>query len=84
MVQLENASVRFSSPSITGEYSAEHGSTVIAYADDATEATVCGAYSRDGKCGDCRDCWDKTVKVVAYPAHGRRMMAKVRKMNKEG
>ena len=55
-------------------------STVIAYADDNVNAFVCGAYSRDGKCGDCRACWDKNVKVVAYPAHGRRMMSKVRKM----
>ena len=65
---------------IVGDYSAEHGSTVVSYADDKTEAFMCGAYDRDGKCGDCRACWDKTVKVVAYPAHGMSMMAKVRKM----
>ena len=80
MKQLENVAVRFSSPSINGEFTEEHGSTVIAYADDETSATVCGAYSRGGKCGDCRACWSKDVKVVAYPAHGRRMMSKVRKM----
>ena len=80
MKLLPNAAVRYSSPSINGEFSIEHGSTVIAYADDETTATVCGAYNRDGKCGDCRACWDKTVKVVAYPAHGMSMMAKVRKM----
>ena len=80
MKLLPNAAVRYSSPSINGEFSIEHGSTVIAYADDETTATVCGAYNRDGKCGDCRACWDKTVEVVAYPAHGRRMMSKVRKM----
>lgn len=80
MKMLPNAAVRYSSPSITGEFNVEHGSTVIAYADDETTATVCGAYSRNGKCGDCRACWDKEVKVVAYPAHGRRMMSKVRKM----
>ena len=82
MKSLENASVRYSSPSITGEYTDDHGSTVIPYAEDETTATVCGAYSRDGKCGECRACWDKTVSVVAYPAHGSRMMAKIRRMKK--
>jgi hypothetical protein len=82
MKLLPNASVRYSSPSITGEYSEDHGSTVIPYAEDETNATVCGAYSRGGKCGECRDCWDKNVAVVAYPAHGTRMMAKVRRMKK--
>jgi hypothetical protein len=80
MKMLPNAAVRYSSPSITGEFNVDHGSTVIAYADDETTATVCGAYSRNGKCGDCRACWDKEIKVIAYPAHGRRMMSKVRKM----
>lgn len=61
----------------------EHGSTVIAHADNPTDAFMCGAYDRDGKCGDCRACWDKNVKVVAYPAHGLSMMAKVRKMNED-
>lgn len=77
---LPNASVRYSSPSITGEFTEEHGSTVIPYAETPTNATVCEAYSRDGKCGSCRACWDQNVKVVAYPAHGSRMMAKVRRM----
>lgn len=80
MKLLPNASVRFSSPSITGEYSPEHGSTVVPYAETPTEATLCEAYSRGGKCGDCRVCWSKDVAVVAYPAHGSRMMAKVRRM----
>ena len=77
---LPNASVRYSSPSIVGEFAEEHGSTVIPYAETPTEATVCEAYSRNGKCGDCRACWDKEVKVVAYPARGTRMMAKVRRL----
>ena len=77
---LPNASVRYSSPSITGEFTEEHGSTVVPYAETPTEATLCEAYSRDGKCGACRACWDKDVKVIAYPAHGTRMMAKVRRL----
>lgn len=80
MKLLGNASVRYSSPSIVGEYTEDHGATVIPYAETETTATVCGAYSRGGKCGECRACWDKDVKVVAYPAHGSRMMAKVRRM----
>lgn len=80
MKQLPNVSVRFSSPSMTGEFTETHGSTVIPYAEDATTATVCGAYTRNGKCGDCRACWNKEVKVIAYPAHGSRMMAKVRRL----
>ena len=83
MKLLPNAAVRFSSPSIVGEYGSEHGSTVIPYAETPTSAEVCGAYSRDGKCGECRACWDKEVSVVAYPAHGSRMMAKVRRMDKK-
>jgi len=80
MKQLPNVSVRYSSPSITGEFNEDHGSTVVPYAETPTKATVCGAYSRKGKCGDCRICWDKNVAVVAYPSHGSRMMAKVRRM----
>ena len=83
MKTLDNVSVRYSSPSIIGEFNEEHGSTVVSYADDPTAAFMCGAYERDGKCGDCRACWDKSVKVVAYPAHGMSMMAKVRKMHQD-
>jgi len=80
MKQLPNVSVRYSSDSVTGQYDVEHGSTVIPYADSNTLASVCGAYARDGKCGSCRKCWDKEVNVIAYPAHGKRMMAKVKKL----
>ena len=80
MKALPNVSVRYSSDSMEGDYEAFHGSTVIPYAETLTEATVCGAYSRDGKCGNCRLCWDKSVAVIAYPAHGSRMMARVRRL----
>jgi hypothetical protein len=26
-----------------------------------------------GKCGGCRSCWDKSVSLIAYPAHGKKM-----------
>ena len=81
MKLLDNVSVRFSAPGIDGSYTDKHGSVVIPYYDDATEATVCGAYTRAGKCGDCRACWDKSVKVIAYPAHGRKMKKMVRVNN---
>ena len=83
MKTLANVSVRFSSDSMIGEYDADHGSTVVPYAETPTKATMCEAYTRDGKCGDCRACWNKSVAVVAYPAHGSRMMAMVRRMNKK-
>ena len=74
MKLLPNVAVRFSSDSMTGEFDADHGSTVIPFADSVTSASkVCDAYERSGKCGDCRACWSKEVAVVAYPAHGRRM-----------
>jgi hypothetical protein len=71
LIRLEpNAVVRYSSPSIHGEYEAEHGSTVIPFADWPTSARVCPSSKQDGKCGTCRACWDKTVPVIAYVGHG--------------
>jgi hypothetical protein len=80
MKELPNASIRYSSDSINGEYTDEHGSTVIPYAEDNTTAKLCDAFTRGGKCGPCRACWNKDVAVIAYPAHGKRMMAKVKRM----
>jgi hypothetical protein len=81
MKSLENVAVRFSSDSMTGEFDADHGSTVVPFADSETTATkVCDAYERSGKCGDCRACWSKEVAVVAYPAHGRRMGKMVKEL----
>lgn len=75
MQALPNVCVRFSSDSITGEYiKGLHGSVIIPTADQATKGmTVCRAYENDGKCNGCRACYDKKVKVIAYPAHGRKM-----------
>lgn len=79
MQALDNVSVRFSSDSVTGEYSPEHGSVIVPDANSVPAgATACGAYQRDGKCGGCRACWDKSVAVIAYPAHGRSMAKVIR------
>ena len=73
---LPNVAVRYSSDSADGIYEAGlHGSVAINYAEDETSATVCGAYQRDGKCGDCRNCWDTSVAVIAYPLHGQKSKA---------
>lgn len=78
---LPNVVVRYSSPNINGEFTAEHGSVVIPTHDTPTQADfVCGAYERDGKCGTCRACWKPENKVIAYPAHGRVMISKVKKL----
>ena len=74
MDALPNVAVRFSSDSISGEYTAEHGSVIIPDVETASlGVTVCGAYSRGGKCGSCSACWDKTVKTIGYPQHGTKM-----------
>ena len=75
MQALKNVSVRFSSDSVTGEYTKGlHGSVIIPTPDDIKRGMkLCGAYDNNGACGDCRACYDKKVKVIAYPAHGRKM-----------
>jgi len=73
MEQLPNVIVRYSSDSISGGLvDGLNSSTIIPYVETPTTATVCLAYDRKGKCGDCRACWDKSIKVIAYPAHGRK------------
>lgn len=76
MEQLDNVVVRKSSDSVVGEtIKGQCTSTIIPDVDSATrEMAVCPAYQQDGKCKTCRQCWDKTVRVVAYPAHGKSMM----------
>jgi hypothetical protein len=75
MMALANVAVRFSSDSVTGEYTpGVHGSTIYPAASDAPAGTVqCTAYTRGGKCGDCYACYDKAVPVIAYPSHGHKM-----------
>lgn len=74
MNALPNVMVRFSSDSVTGEYNASHGS-VIFPADSVAPVgvKVCEAYQHEGKCNGCRACYSKDVKVIGYPAHGRKM-----------
>ena len=74
MRMLPNVAVRFSSDSVTGEFTQAHGSTIIPSLD-ATPAGVkpCLAYEHEGKCNGCRACWDKDIPVIAYVAHGRSM-----------
>ncbi len=75
MQALPNVSVRFSSDSITGQYTKKlHGSVIIPTAADIEPGmTLCRAYENEGKCSGCRACYDKKVKVIAYPAHGKTM-----------
>ena len=75
MMRLANVAVRKSSDGIAGERVRGLSSTIFdpAMPNQAAGAFVCEAYSRDGKCGDCRACWDKTVTVIAYPQHGKKM-----------
>ena len=75
MRELSNVSVRFSSDSINGQFTRGlHGSVIVADTDQVSKAmTLCRAYENAGKCSGCRACWDKKVKVIAYPAHGKKM-----------
>lgn len=81
MQALPNVSVRFSSDSVTGEYTEGlHGSVIVPDTNSVPEGVfLCGAYERGGQCGTCKACWNKSVPVIAYPAHGR-VMAKVIKI----
>jgi hypothetical protein len=81
MSRLQNVMVRFSSDGIDGGFTeGVHGSCIVPSADDAPDnVSVCGAYSRAGKCGGCRSCWDKTIPVIGYPQHGAKI-AKVWKL----
>lgn len=80
MAALPNVSVRFSSDSVTGDYTKGlHGSVIIPTPQDVKKGmTLCEAYSHAGKCNGCRACYDKTVKVIAYPAHGVSMHKVIR------
>lgn len=75
MRALDNVMVRFSSDSVTGHYiTGLHGSVIVPTSDDAPEGvTLCKAYKHGGKCKGCRACWDKSIDVIAYPAHGKKM-----------
>ena len=75
MESLPNVVVRRSSDSVSG--GVIEGLTTSTIVSDASQlpenATLCEAYTREGKCGPCRACWNKETAVVAYVAHGRKM-----------
>ena len=81
MAALDNVMVRPSSDAVDGSYTkGVHGSTIIPEGV-AVPAGVkaCTAPTTGGKCSGCRACYDKSVPVVGYIAHGRKM-AKVIKL----
>jgi len=80
MQRLPNVMVRFSSDAIDGSYTpGVHGSTIIPDASNAPDGvSVCPAYSQGGKCLTCRTCYDKSVAVIGYPAHGKKMAKVIR------
>jgi len=75
MESLPNVKVRFSSDSVEGEFTrGVHGSVIVNDSESVPEgATLCRAYENAGKCNGCRACYDKSVDVIAYPAHGKKM-----------
>lgn len=75
MEALTNVVVRYSSDSISGGIiEGANSSTIIPDPESKTSASICNSYKTQGKCKDCRNCWDKSIKVIAYPAHGRKML----------
>lgn len=80
MEALPNVVVRLSSDSVHGGIiQGATTSTIVPTIDTAPEgATVCEAYTRAGKCGMCRACWSKEVPLVAYAAHGAKMLKVVK------
>lgn len=80
MQALPNVMVRPSSDAVDGTYTpGVHGSTILPSADNVPDGvTLCRAYENNGKCNGCRACYDKSVAVVGYPAHGRKMAKVIR------
>jgi len=76
MESLPNVVVRKSSDSVVGGLvGGINSSTIVPTIDHVTRDMVaCTAYEREGKCGTCRACWNKDVGVIAYPAHGKKML----------
>ena len=77
MEALPNVVVRKSSDSVHGETIEGKTTSTIIPVDDSIQYasfTICKAYERDGKCGPCRACWSKDETVIAYPAHGKKML----------
>jgi hypothetical protein len=80
MQALPNVMVRPSSDAVDGTYTTGvHGSTIIpAGAQVPAGVTLCTAPEQGGKCLSCRACYDKSVAVIGYVAHGRKMAKVIR------
>lgn len=82
MRSLPNVSLRFSSDSVNGEFiEGLHGSVIGADAASYKPikgSKLCQAYENHGKCSGCRACWDKSIDLICYPAHGRKMLKVIR------
>jgi hypothetical protein len=85
MQTLDNVMVRFSSDSIVGEYiEGLHGSVIGPDAETFVKregVQLCEAYAHGGNCNGCRACWDKSIPLIAYLAHGRKMLKVIRIMS---
>jgi hypothetical protein len=77
MQSLDNVMVRFSSDSVIGEYIPGLHGSVIGPDPESFQASegvkLCEAYANGGNCSGCRACWDKSIDLICYPAHGRKM-----------
>ena len=80
MQALPNVMVRYSSDAVDGTFTPGlHGSTIVPNGDAVPAGvTVCQAPEQGGKCLDCRACYDKTVSVIGYVAHGKKMQKVIR------
>jgi hypothetical protein len=80
MQSLTNTMVRYSSDEVDGTYTKGlHGSTILPTKEMADSNTfVCNAPEQGGKCLDCRACYDKSIQVIGYIAHGRKMAKVIR------
>lgn len=80
MQMLPNVMVRYSSDAVDGTFTPNlHGSTILPSATSAPAGvTVCQAPKQGGKCLDCRACYDKSINVIGYVAHGRKMAKVIR------
>lgn len=83
MQSLPNVMVRFSSDSVMGEYTSEHGSVIV---PDPLQAKgfLCKAYEHEGRCNGCRACYSKEVPLISYPAHGKKMSKVIKILSVKG
>jgi hypothetical protein len=80
MMALPNVMVRPSSDAVDGTYTdGVHGSTIVPMdTPTPTGVILCCAPEQGGKCLDCRACYNKSVAVIGYIAHGKKMAKVIR------